>query len=110
MFWKARWFFTVDQIRLQKMLSSKQQDSFLQCDMSQAKEDVAVTFITYLINQLLAESMSSNPQPQQIKKKNSCVKLVLHSLVIGIAEEIEFFKKINGFSWNNFDSKKFTSD
>ena len=56
-------------MRLQKMLSSKQQDSFLQCDMSQAKEDVAVTFITYLINQLLAESMSSNPQPQQIKKK-----------------------------------------
>ena len=33
--------------------------------MTQAKEDVAVTYITYLVNQLLAESMSSNPQSQK---------------------------------------------
>ena len=35
--------------------------------MSQTEEDVAVTYITYLVNQLLAESISSYPQPQQKK-------------------------------------------
>ena len=37
--------------------------------MSQAKEDVAVTYVTYTVNQLLTETMSSNPQPQK-KKEN----------------------------------------
>ena len=55
-------------------------------------KDAAVTYTTYLVNLLLAESMSLNPQPHQ--KKNSFVELVLHSLIIGIAVEIEPFKKI----------------
>ena len=37
--------------------------------MSQAKENVTVRYLTYLVNQLLAESISSNPQPQQQQKK-----------------------------------------
>ena len=58
--------------------------------MSQAKEDVAVAYITYLVNQWRTESISSNPQPQ----KKSRVKLVLLSLIIGIAVEIESLKKL----------------
>ena len=36
--------------------------------MSQAKENVAVPYITYPVNHLLAESMSSNPLPHQKQK------------------------------------------
>ena len=59
----------------------------------QLKRGAAVTYIKHIVNQLFAKIVSSNPQPQQQQKKNSCVKLVLHSLSIGIAVEMNHSKK-----------------
>ena len=60
-------------MRLPKMLSLKiaqnNEIQFYNRGMPQAKEDVAVTNITYLVNQLLAKSMSSYLQPQKKKRK-----------------------------------------
>ena len=39
--------------------------------MCNAKKDVAVAYITYLVNRLLAQNMSSNSQPQH-KKEFMC--------------------------------------
>ena len=56
-------------MRSQKMLSlnltQNNEIHFYNLGMSQAKEDVPVMYMTYLVNQLLAESMNSNPQPQK---------------------------------------------
>ena len=63
-------------MRFQKMLSLKITQNneiyVYHCDMSQAKEDVALRYITYLFNQFLAESMSSNLQAQPKKKEFKC--------------------------------------
>ena len=59
----------------------------------QLKRGAAVTYIKHIVNQLFAKIVSSNPQPQQQQKKNSCVKLVLHSLIYRHCSRNESFKK-----------------
>ena len=83
---------------LQKRLSLKTTQNnrihFYNRDMSQAKEDVAVTYIIHLVNQLLAVCMSSNPQPQTTTTKREFMcKTRIAQLITGIAVEIEPIKK-----------------
>ena len=75
--------------------TTKQRNSFIiaPCnrDMSQAKEDVAVMYIRFLINQFYRKHELKSATAA---KTNSCLKVALHCFIIGIAIEVESVTKI----------------
>ena len=80
--------------------------------MSQAKEDVAVAYVTWPIpcQSTAYRKHAKFKSARATKKRSSCVKLVLHSLIIGIAVEKALLKtkKSNAFTCSNSNLKKIT--
>ena len=75
--------------------TTKQQMSFIiaPCNrgLSQAKEDVSVMYITFLVNQFYRKHELKSATAA---KTNLCVKVALHCFIIGIALEVEPVTKI----------------